>query len=89
MINDLENEAIAIMQKIGFGRSMQLAETAWRKSLGKYSGGELIVYCCASNMVECSGCKTARQNGEHCDWCCGAGRVTEKVAEVIEKTSKV
>lgn len=69
---------------IGYGRMMQLAEQEWRKLLARsgHAGGEHTTGPCASSMVPCQ-CRTEKEpqldaNG-HCDWCCGAGRVTKHV----------
>lgn len=73
---------VRLGNQIGYGRMMQLAEQAWRKLLAtKYpgtEGGEHSVGPCVSALVPCP-CK----NPVKCDWCCGAGRVTERVAQAM------
>lgn len=71
-------------KSIGFGALMQLAEQAWRDSLPEREKGDEFAHGpCASALVRCPGCKPAREAGDHCDWCCGSGRVTKRVAEAI------
>jgi len=75
--------------QIGYGRTMQLCEQIWNEKL-KAQGlpeGAHATYCCTQFLVPCPGCPEARAKDEHCDWCCGAGRVTEKVAETIKALS--
>ena len=75
---------------IGFGRTMQLAEECWREMLEEkgMAGGEHTTGPCAVFMVPCphlvvkSNKKWLDANG-HCDWCCGCGRVTKKVAHAM------
>lgn len=86
-LNDHERSQVrAIGEAIGYGRTMQLCEQLWREKLTPHgmAGGEHATYCCASMLVSCPGCAEARERGDHCDWCCGAGRVTKRVAEAIE-----
>lgn len=70
---------------IGYGRTMQLCEKIWRALLiaqGLPGGGEHTTGPCAAFMVPCQCVEEAEpeldDNG-HCDWCCGARRVTERV----------
>jgi len=71
---------------IGYGRIMQLCEQFWRESLEESGtpGGELthlhLSGPCAITMVPCPA-----THDPHCDWCCGAGRVTERVAQAIRE----
>lgn len=71
-------------QAIGFGRIMQLCEQFWRESLEESGtpGTELTTGPCASSMVPCPAI-----HDPHCDWCCGTGRVTERVAQAIQEQS--
>lgn len=66
---------------IGYGRLMQLAEEIWdgiRPGVGEaYSVG-----CCTCFLVECP--HEVDEDNPHCDWCCGSGRVTKRVAQEIE-----
>ena len=80
---DETEQVRALGERIGFGNMMVLAERLWRDLLGG-AGGERVAYCCAAFMVPCPGCKKVEHPGK-CDWCCGAGRVTKKVAEAIQK----
>lgn len=68
--------------RIGYGRTMQLAQQEWRAKLVKegHAGGEHTVGCCATFAVVC-GCNYIRNNPGHCEWCCGAGWVTRRVRE--------
>lgn len=75
----------SLFAEMGGGRIMQLVEQVWRDSLPEpHKGGEFVHGPCRSEVVRCPGCKPARDAGEHCDWCCGAGHVTKRVAAVIE-----
>lgn len=70
----------ALGKRIGYGRTMQLCEELWREAVTPQGleGSELSTGPCVLFLVPC-GC---RENGLHpgiCDWCCGAGRVTERV----------
>lgn len=80
--------------RIGYGRAMQLCEELWSKKLeaqGLPAGGAHAHYCCAAFLVPCPCCVPARQKdedcacGSSCDWCCGACRVTKRVAQAIEQ----
>ncbi len=84
-LEEHEERAVGLGYILGFGRMMQLSSEAWGKSLAEQGipGGQLTVGTCASFLVECPGCAEARERGDHCDWCCGNGRVTKKVADII------
>ena len=74
---------------IGYGRMMQLAEQLWRRyliSMGLPGGGELTTGPCAAFMVPCPCPENGRDANGHCDWCCGAGRVTQRVLRAIEES---
>jgi hypothetical protein len=89
-IHRMEEDAVrALCEQLGYGRVMQLAEQTWReKSIAEnFKGSEHTVGPCAAFMVRCPhhdddfpGWLDA--NG-HCDWCCGAGRVTQRVAKAM------
>lgn len=82
-----EEQIVQLLGKeIGFGRVMQLAEQLWRVALsatGQPPGGEIAVYCCARFPVPCPDPSHEKNGG--CKWCCGAGRVTEHVAGLVEE----
>jgi len=86
-INAREEELVRKLgEDIGYGRTMQLCEKLWNDKLaraGMKRGGEHAVYCCAIFLVPCPGCAPARRRDESCGWCCGAGRVTKRVAKAI------
>ncbi len=74
----------ALCDRIGYGRAMQLAEMLWRDRLftdGLPVGGELTVGACAAMLVPCV---CAREDRHHCAWCCGTGRVTQRVREAAD-----
>ena len=80
-LNKAEELAVRELgQKIGFGRIMQLGEQLWREALvpKNLQGGEHACGPCVAFLVPCP-CKGAA----HCDWCCGAGRVTKRVREAM------
>ena len=75
-----EEQAVeALAGRIGYGRTMQLCEKLWRAKLATdgLEGGEHSTGPCVSFLVPCP-CK-----GERCDWCCGANRVTQPVAQAM------
>lgn len=85
-----EEAAVAqIGDAIGYGRLMQAAETVWRRRAAEQGiqGSEHTVGPCAASMVPC-GCRARGAQKRHpqwftlghCDWCCGSGRVTRRVA---------
>jgi len=69
--------------RIGFGRLMQLAEKEWGdrlESSGLPRGGAHSTGPCVAFLVPCD------HNGEEaCDWCCGSGRVTARVAAAMKE----
>lgn len=70
-----------IGDRLGYGRVMQLCEEIWveklkREGIGTNGSGAKSVGPCVGMLVPCP-C-TDRVS---CDWCCGAGRVTKRVAE--------
>ena len=68
--------------KIGYGRMMQLAQEGWREVLEKQGieGGEFAYGPCVAMTVPCE----CDPEEEHCDWCCGAGWLTEHVKQIKE-----
>lgn len=63
----------------GFGRIMQICETQWRAFLikqGYPTGSELTLGPCAAMLVPC---QCVVDDEPDCAWCCGTGRVTERV----------
>lgn len=90
----MTNEETAVRDlgnSIGYGRLMQLAEQIWKAVAiaGGVPGSEHTTGPCAVFMVPCQ-CRELKKpqldsNG-HCDWCCGAGRVTERVRQAQRGT---
>ena len=84
--------------EIGYGRLMQAAETVWRRKAiaNGTPGGEHTTGPCASMMVTCPHREDSAEDNHpewfsygSCDWCCGAGRVTTRVAKAMrQKQSK-
>jgi len=74
---------------IGYGNMMVRAQKLWAETLKKEhglpGGGAFAVYCCESFLVPCPGRAHKQGEGHNCDWCCGAGRVTEKVAWAMSR----
>jgi hypothetical protein len=86
---DLHEERLVriLGDSIGYGRMMQLAERLWNERLvadGFPDGGAHSAYCCGVFLVPCPACPEEDQS---CDWCCGAGRVTERVAQAIKEAT--
>lgn len=79
--------------ELGFGRVMQLCEQLWGDLLARQgvSGGEHTTGPCATFMVPCQCVAEADPvldaNG-HCDWCCGALRVTKHVRSVQRREER-
>jgi len=79
---EAENEVIKLIgETMGYGRIMQLGQKFWREQLEEQGlgGGEFASGPCVSLTVPC-GCSSGR-----CDWCCGAGWLTEHVKAVKDK----
>ena len=66
-----------IGQRFGYGRVMQLCEELWREDYP--GGGEHTTGPCAAFMVPCP--HLDKDKHGHCEWCCGAGRVTKYVRD--------
>lgn len=87
---DAEERQVELLgDAIGYGRLMQAAETVWRRKAKANGtpGSEHTTGPCAAFMTRCphhdDGAKEAHPewfSAGHCDWCCGAGRVTQRVA---------
>lgn len=81
--NTEERELVRrIGNRIGYGRTMQLCEELWREEMEKmgHPGSERTLGTCARFLVACP-CDDVVQ----CDWCCGSGRVTERVARAMRE----
>ena len=64
--------------QIGYGRVMQLAEEIWNT---KTPGAAFSSGPCLAFLVPCP--HAGADNAVGCAWCCGAGRVTERVREAM------
>jgi hypothetical protein len=82
-MNTTEEEKAARLlgERIGFGRMMQLGEKLWRESLGDLRGGEFSIGPSVAVLVPCP----HPDKTEHCDWCCGSGRVTKRVLAAMDR----
>lgn len=73
-------EVVRLCELFGYGRVMQIANQEWQRKLVKCGhkdgGGAHSVGCCEAFLVKCCDSPT------NCDWCCGSGKITKKVAEV-------
>jgi hypothetical protein len=92
---DAEERAVQQLgDMIGYGRLMQATETIWRRiNLSENRpGAEHTTGPCAAFVVPCPHLgdkyKGWRDKNGHCDWCCGAGRVTHRVAQVMQDLRK-
>lgn len=86
MTSDEEENAVRQLgDLIGYGRLMQLGEQMWRKKLvvDGLEGGEHTVGTCATFLMPCPHPPLGRDANGHCDWCCGAGRITKRVFKAI------
>ncbi len=90
---DLEDAIVTELgHRIGFGRVMQAAEAAWKRVAVERgtAGSEHTVGPCAALLVSCPHLDpeppaACFDKHGHCDWCCGARRVTERVARAIRE----
>jgi len=73
--------------RIGYGHLMHLASAVWGAKLDAdgHSGAQFAVGCCVAFMVPCQ-CHEMPPE-DHCDWCCGTGRVTIRVAEAQKEAN--
>jgi len=82
-----ENAVRQLGDAIGYGRVMQLAGQLWGEALvsrGHPPGGEFAIGPCVAFVVPCRCTEDRGDADEHCDWCCGAGRVTERVRAAMD-----
>jgi hypothetical protein len=82
---DAEERAVRELgDDIGYGRLMQCAEKVWREvAIAQGTpGSEHTTGPCAAMLVPCEHIDNGRG---HCDWCCGSGRVTKRVAEEMNR----
>ncbi len=88
MAKEEESAVRELGDRIGYGRLMQLGEKLWREKLKPLGleGGEHTTGPCATFMVPCP--HPERDKNGHCEWCCGAGRVTRRVAEIARTSWK-
>lgn len=75
--NAEKREVRALGDRIGYGNVMALAEQIWND---KDRGAAHSVGPCVAFLVPC---RHIGYTPINCDWCCGAGRVTKKVDEVM------
>lgn len=78
----LDREAVKKLgEQLGYGRIMQLCEELWRDEIKStaHEGGEFTIGCDSAMLDECD-CTVSNK----CDWCCGIGRVTEKVKQAMD-----
>lgn len=71
----------ALGERIGFGHVMQLCNQLWRKV---QPGNEHSIGPCAAFLVECPHARIGI-DASKCEWCCGTGRVTKRVAEAFTR----
>lgn len=76
----------ALCEDLGYGRVMHSAEKLWREKVK--NGTEHTVGPGAILLVPCI-CRL-KGSPTNCNWCCGVGRVTERVMQAIveDKTKK-
>jgi len=73
-----QSEEDKLAEEVGYGRLMQIASEQWsEKATNNGRPGEgFVLGPHAGKTIDC-GCEAS----EHCEWCCGAGWVTEKVKQ--------
>jgi len=82
MTDDEEENAVRQLgELIGYGRTMQLCEQIWSAKGGINSGVAHSVGPCVAFMVPCP--HPELDDNGHCDWCCGSGRVTDRVLKAM------
>jgi hypothetical protein len=69
-------------EAIGFGNMMRLAEELWIEALDRQGGGGGGAYSVGPCVAELVPCPCSDRVA--CEWCCGAGRVTARVASAME-----
>jgi hypothetical protein len=82
IMHDRETDAVrALGNRIGYGRLMQLAEDIWHEKAraDNIPGSELTVGTAGAFLVPCPH-PEPDANG-HCAWCCGVGRITQRVRQ--------
>ena len=85
--NALEEEEVRVLcEKLGYGRVLQLTSLAWQKKGrgGNQSGIGMVIGPHVGTTTKC----WHPGQDTHCDWCCGCGWVTEKVASVMPPKKK-
>lgn len=72
----------ALGERIGYGNLMHITERMWRESLEPVglAGGEFAVGPCVRALVPCE-CTFQTGRLDLCDWCCGTGRITQRVSD--------
>lgn len=86
MTHDEEKNAVRELgEMIGYGRVMQLCEQIWDR---KVAGAALSVGPCTSTLIRCPHPESGRDEGGHCDWCCGSGRITRRVMVAIAERGR-
>lgn len=83
MARDEEHAVRELGDRIGYGRVMQLAEQIWNRLT---PGAAHSTGPCVAFLVRCPCPPSGRDSNGHCEWCCGAGRVTERVRRAMERT---
>jgi hypothetical protein len=81
---EIDDEVRALGERIGYGALMQQAQEAWRQLLVRelgFSGGEFAIGPCVALMVPCP--HTVKDGNGHCEICCGSGRTTKWVAQLL------
>jgi hypothetical protein len=82
---DEERTVRDLGDRIGYGRLMQLAQQCWREwAVARgLPGSEFAIGPCAAFMVACPCPEGGLDASGHCEWCCGSGRVTERVLKAM------
>lgn len=76
-----------LCKRLGYGAVMHFAEECWREDVPSgLAGAEHTCGPCATFMVRCEHTGDGPVN---CDWCCGSGRVTKRVAQAMKDVAAI
>lgn len=76
-------EVEKLCERVGYGFVMHEASRLWRERDEFGAKGAHTVGPCVVMTEPCK--HWGARKGDHCDWCCGAGWVTKKVARLASK----
>jgi hypothetical protein len=82
-LEDLETNWVRDLgERIGYGRTMELCEQLWNE---KVPGGAHSIGPAVACLVTCPH-EPGQVFASGCAWCCGSGRVTERVLQAMQRS---